>query len=184
VLLPGTVGGRLVACDRGSSGGDAGEATGADGDPAGSGGTVAGGQWVVVPFGWESGWGQILEGLWGTSVPVGGKGEEWGLTKVDLYRDMQGTGAVLVHGDRDSTTGFDPVNDPYWGRLVGPDGQVLEAGVLPNLRDEFARPEGVYEPTSAEEEPGWDSEVHHRGARSRSSRGHFRGPWGSIAGHV
>ncbi|MDQ1293983.1 MAG: hypothetical protein QG608_1866, partial [Actinomycetota bacterium] len=157
VLLPGMVGDRVAVSDRGGGPGvpEAGADTGSavPAGPAGEGdveGSEAGAGRIVLPFGWESKGQELVEGLPGTSTQIEGRGQEWGLTKVDLYRDLQGAGAVLVHVDRDSTTGYDPVNDPYWGRLVGPDGELLEGKVLPNLRDEFARPEGVYEPTEAE----------------------------------
>jgi hypothetical protein len=142
VLLPGMVGDRVAVSDRGGG-------PGAPEVGVGDASEVGVGR-IVLPFGWESKGQELVEGLQGTSTQIEGRGREWGLTKVDLYRDLQGSGAVLVHVDRDGTTGYDPVNDPYWGRLVGPDGELLEGRVLPNLRDEFARPEGPYEPTAAE----------------------------------
>jgi hypothetical protein len=156
VLLPGTVGDRVMASDRSAGPGPLGAGGGAvAGEGAGAGGVsdaeadAAVGR-IVLPFGWESTGQKLAEGLQGTSTPIEGRGRAWGLTAVDLYRDAHGAGAVLVHYDRDSTVGYDPVNDPYWGRLVGPDGELLEGRVLPSLRDELGRPEGSYAPTRAE----------------------------------
>ncbi|MDQ1292877.1 MAG: hypothetical protein QG608_758, partial [Actinomycetota bacterium] len=156
VLLPGTVGDRVVASDRGVGPGPPGARGGpVAGQGAGTEGVsdaeadVTVGR-IVLPFGWESTGQKLAEGLQGTSTTIEGRGRAWGLTAVDLYRDAHGAGAALVHYDRDSTVGYDPVNDPYWGRLVGPDGELLEGKVLPSLRDELGRPEGVYVPTRAE----------------------------------
>jgi len=148
VLLPGSVADRLTASDRPRGAGTGPSAPGAGGSPGAERDAAAGR--IVLPFGWGSIGRKLVEGLPGTRTPIGGRGREWGLTAVDLYRDRHGAGAVLVHYDRDSTVGHDPVNDPYWGRLVGPDGELLEGRVLPSLRDELARPEGAYAPTRAE----------------------------------
>ena len=175
VLLPGTAGDRVTVSDRGVGPGAP--------DTGGAGAPDAAAGRIVLPFGWGSTGGKLVESLPGTSTPIGGRGREWGLTKVDLYREAQGAGAVLVHIDRDSTAGYDPVNDPYWGRLVGPDGELLEGRVLPSLRDEFARPEGVYEPTAAEKSRARMAEFA-TGTVEQAVTGVLPGFVGSVAGHV
>ncbi|MDQ1292225.1 MAG: hypothetical protein QG608_102 [Actinomycetota bacterium] len=109
---------------------------------------------IVLPFDWDGPLEAVAEGLRGTRTPIEGRGREWGLTAVDLYRDRDGRAVALIHHDHDITSGYDPVNDPYWGRLVDPDGNLLQGQILPNLRDELARPDGPYEPTRSERSRG------------------------------
>jgi hypothetical protein len=109
---------------------------------------------IVLPFDWDGPLEAVAEGLRGTRTPIEGRGREWGLTAVDLYRDRDGRAVALIHHDHDITSGYDPVNDPYWGRLVDPDGNLLQGQVLPNLRDELARPDGPHEPTRSERSRG------------------------------
>jgi len=157
---------RAVEGSRDGAGGPPGEAgrgpampRGATRPRAGPGGTpgtgpAPGQDRIVLPFDWGSPLEAVAEGLRGTRTPIGGHGRQWGLTAVDLYRDRGGRAVALVHHDHDLTSGYDPVNDPYWCRLVDPDGNLLQGQVLPNLRDELARPDGPYEPTRAERHRG------------------------------